>query len=359
MSRFEQGTIIGERYAIDSYINEGGMQYVYKAHDRLLDRYVALKTPKNSSATKRFKQSAILSAKVNHHNIAKTLDYVRDGEDRYLIEELIDGTDLQQALLSRAQFIDPHLAARIFNYLAKGLAAAHHANVVHRDLKPTNIMVTGKHSLTSIKITDFGIATMAKDELVEAIEGGDSTLSMSQTAVGALPYMAPEAIESPRTVSAAADIWSIGAMFYQLITGALPFGNGLKAVQRIMNVDITPPPAFVLSNPQFRPLAESLLSISLSCLKKNPKDRPTADSLVSACSRLCYATAQRHEGQINNFLHKAWGFISQEENNVFFHKESVYGPNPIKIGAHVNFSKYDGGGSFRAHPVLIYDDQPE
>ncbi|MDP3847203.1 MAG: serine/threonine-protein kinase [Pseudomonas sp.] len=359
MTQHAAGNIIGNRYTIHGQIGEGGMQYVYKAHDQLLDRFVALKTPKNSSATKRFKRSAIVAAKVNHHNVAKTLDYVREGDNRYLIEELIEGKDLQEALLVKSKFLDPYLAARVFNQLAKGLAAAHHAGVIHRDLKPSNVMVSGEYSLTSLKITDFGIAKMAGEELTDAAMGGPSTISMSQTAVGALPYMAPEAIETPHEVGPPADVWSIGAMYYQLITGLLPFGNGLKAVQKILNVDIEPAPNFLLRNPQFSPLAKELLSIALSCLKKSPNERPTADELVSKCCQLCYAVAPRHEGTINNFLHNSWGFISQEDGNVFFHKESVYGPNSIKKGASVNFSKYDGGGAFRAHPVLIYDDEKE
>lgn len=359
MALHAAGNTIGERYTIHSLIGEGGMQYVYKAHDSLLDKFVALKTPKNNSATKRFKRSAIVAAKVNHHNVAKTLDYVKDGENRYLIEELIEGSDLQQALLTRTKFIDPYTAARIFNYLAKGLAAAHHAGVIHRDLKPTNIMVSGEYSLSALKITDFGIAKMADEELTDAALGGPSTLSMSQTAVGALPYMAPEAIESPREVTTQADIWSAGAMFYQLITGVLPFGNGLKAVRSILDATIEPHPPFLLSNPQFSPLAKELLNIAYACMKKLPSERPSADELVKMCSRLCYSTSPRLEGSINNFLHNSWGFISQEDGNVFFHKDSVYGLNPIRKGASVNFSKYNGGGAYRAHPVLIYDDHPE
>ena len=125
------GDVIGDRYEIQADVGEGGMQFVYAAYDRLIGRMVALKTPKNSSATKRFKRSAIVAAKVNHPNIAKTLDYVRgEGESRYLIEELIEGQDLQDALLRRSGCLDPFSAAKVFHYLAKGVAAAHHAGVV-------------------------------------------------------------------------------------------------------------------------------------------------------------------------------------------------------------------------------------
>ncbi|WP_434672645.1 serine/threonine-protein kinase [Pseudomonas sp. R1-15] len=350
-----QGDVIGGRYEITGFIGQGGMQYVYKATDLVMLRDVALKTPKNSSATKRFKRSAVVAAKVNHHNVAKTLDYIRDGDNRYLIEEYVAGADLQVALLTNNSFIDPYLAARIFHYLAKGLAAAHHANVVHRDLKPTNIMIGGGYSLTDIKITDFGIAKMADEELIDAAEGGDSTLTTSQTAVGALPYMAPEAIERPREVGPSADVWSIGAMIFQLVTGQLPFGSGLKAVMRILRDPPSAIPVFVLNNPQFSPLANDLLTIANACMNKDPAARPTADDLVMSCGQLCYARSTRVEGVIGEFNYQAWGYINSNRQRVFFHKSSVYGPKPIVDGSRVLFSSYAGGGADRAHPVVIVD----
>lgn len=349
------GDTIGDRYVIVGFVGEGGMQYVYRAKDKLMKRVVALKTPKNSSAVKRFKRSAIVAAKVNHHNVAKTLDYVREGDNRYLIEELVEGQDLQEALLQRSSFIDPYLAAKVFHYLAKGLAAAHHVNVVHRDLKPTNIMVAGGYSLEQIKITDFGIAKMAGEELAEAAEGGNSTMTASQTAVGALPYMAPEAIERPRDVGPPADVWSVGAMMYQLITGELPFGNGLKAVLRILQEPPIAAPAFVMANPQFSPLAKELLDISLKCLNKCPGDRPSADDLVKMCGMLCYSQRGRVESVIDSYKYNAWGFIGLKNPKVFFHKSSVYGPKSIMNGSVVLFASHSGGGADRAHPVIILD----
>jgi len=164
------GDLIGDRYLVQGDVGEGGMQFVYAAYDQIADRVVALKTPKNKSAVKRFRRSAIVAAKVNHPNVAKTLDYVRAGDDRYLIEELIVGEDLQKALLHRTSFLDPYSAARVFHHLAKGVAAAHHAGVVHRDLKPTNVMVVGGYSLNELKVTDFGIAKMAGEVLLKAVK---------------------------------------------------------------------------------------------------------------------------------------------------------------------------------------------
>ena len=343
--------VVGDRYEILRYLGEGGMQYVYQAKDRLTDRLVALKTPKNKSASKRFKRSAVVAAKVNHPNVAKTLDYLKIDSQRYLVEELIDGSDLKAALLQETAFLDPYLVAKVLHHLAKGVAAAHHAGVIHRDLKPTNIMVVGGYSLHELKVTDFGIAKMAGEELKEAVEGGDASMSASQTAVGALPYMAPEAIDDPATVGPPADIWSIGAMTYQLLCGEYPFGQGLRAVPKIMAAVLPETPAFLLANPQFAPLAREILEIALSCLKKNSAERPTADQLVEKCSALCYTSSPRRQGVVSDFRHGAWGFIRTPEDSVFYHRECVYGPMPL-VGDPVLFSSYDGGGADRALPVV-------
>lgn len=100
----KDGDIIGNRYEIIRYVGEGGMQYVYQARDRVTERLVALKTPKNSSATKRFRRSAIVAAKVNHPNVAKTLDYLKTDSQRFLVEEFIEGSDLKGALLQETAF---------------------------------------------------------------------------------------------------------------------------------------------------------------------------------------------------------------------------------------------------------------
>jgi serine/threonine-protein kinase len=350
------GDLIGGRYEIKQYLAEGGMQFVYVARDRLTDRLIALKTPKDKSATKRFRRSAIVAAKVNHPNVAKTLDYVRVGDQRYLIEELIEGKDLKAALLEDAAFLDPYLAAKVFHHLAKGVAAAHHAGVVHRDLKPTNVMVVGDYSLMELKVTDFGIAKMASEELQEAVEGGEASMTTSQTAVGALPYMAPEAIDRPMEVGAPADIWSIGAMMYQLLSGQYPFGQGLKAVPQIIAAKPPEVPAFLMANPQFAPLAKDLMDIALSCLKKDPAERPTADQLVERCSELCYTSSPRQLGIVNDFRYGAFGFIGTPTGNVFFHRECVYGPMP-QVGDRVFLASYDGGGAPRALPVVKLNDQ--
>jgi len=345
------GDIIQERYRIIGNIGEGGMQFVYAAEDLVLKRKVALKTPKNDSAKKRFRRSAVVSARVNHPNIAKTLDYLEDNNRKYLIEELIEGDDLDKAFLKKTKCLDPYLAARVFHYLVKGLAASHHAGVIHRDLKPTNIMVTNGFQLTSIKITDFGIAKMADEEIADAVEGGNESISASSTVVGALPYMAPEAIDSPREVGKPADIWSIGAMMFELLTGNRPYGSGLKAVAKIQEAKPPTFPTFLTSNPQFAPLNENLIQLVLQCLQKDPHSRPNADAIVFQCGDLCYPVEERLVGTVREILHNAYGFINVAGSDVFFHFDCVYGDRPI-IGDSVMLSKFEGEGACRAHPVV-------
>ncbi|NJO17819.1 MAG: serine/threonine protein kinase [Thioploca sp.] len=153
----QKNDLIMERYEIENYLAEGGMQEVYKAYDQKLERLVVVKTPKNESAHKRFKRSAQVSAKINHPNVAKTLDFSEDNNS-YLVEEFIEGNDLGTRLEKEFNFLDPHLAAHVIHHLVKAIAIAHRFDIFHRDLKPSNIMVSNDPNLYHIKLTDFGIA---------------------------------------------------------------------------------------------------------------------------------------------------------------------------------------------------------
>ena len=347
------GDVIGQRYRIDSYIGAGGMQEVYEAHDLLLRRAVALKVPKTNSAEKRFQRSAIVSAKVNHVNVAKTLDYLEEQKSAYLVEEFVQGKDLSRVLREDMRIIDPLMAAYIFHRLAKGLAASHHAGVIHRDLKPSNVIAVGGALLTDVKITDFGIAKMAEEEIAEAVEGGDESLTASDTAIGALPYMAPEMIESMKNGGKHSDIWSLGAMLFELISGNKPFGAGLKAVPAILKAKLPAMPAQIKNNKQFERAGEEIYALIGKCMQADPTARLTADQLVSECGKLCYPLSAREFGKVSKFDNGAWGFIQPESGSgVFFHKESLYGSSSIAKGDRVWFSRHIGGGNDRAFPVI-------
>ena len=346
--------LIDNRYEILGFIGEGGMQQVYRALDLVLRREVALKVPKNSSAQKRFKRSAVVSAKVNHPNVAKTLDYIETDLSPYLIEEFISGKDLKEGLLQQLGIVDPYLTAKILHHLAKGVAASHNAGVIHRDLKPSNIMFTGEFNLSEIKITDFGIAKMAEEEIINAVEGGESSTSASSTVMGALPYMAPEMIKEARKAGKPSDIWALGAMMYELLSGQKPFGFGLTVIRNILEDPAPQKPGFIDEKLQFKPLGNELYRLIIECLDKNPANRPTADNLVQRCEDLCYPVVERQIGECN-YLHPEWSWgtiLSDNGKTIFFHFDSVYGNQPT-LGSRVCFSAFPGSPYQRAHPVVV------
>ena len=346
--------LVGDRYQVLEFIDQGGMQQVYRALDTTFGKQVALKTPKNSSAEKRFTRSAQLCAKITHPNIAKTLDYFESDGSFYLVEELIDAENLGTRLARDYDYLDPHLVAHLLHHLARGVAASHHVQVFHRDLKPSNIMVSADSNFNEVKITDFGIAKMAEAEFDEALREGEASITTSQTVVGALPYMAPELIERPTQASLQADIWSLGAITYLLVSGKYPFGSGLQAVPKILEARVPGKPKLFGKRAKFRPLTEEMWEIISACLSRDPVDRPTADELVERCDKLCYSLALRGVGRVTNFRIKAgqWGFISTDElGDVFFHADSFYGGRP-RIGQRVSYAAFPGSPSPRAFPVL-------
>jgi serine/threonine-protein kinase len=347
------GDVVGGRYKVQKYIGQGGMQEVYLANDTLLDRPVALKSPKSPSAKKRFKRSAVLSAKVNHNNVAKTLDYLEDGDQFYLIEEYVRGCDLGAFLHDYVKTFDPFAAARALHHLAKGLAASHHVNVVHRDLKPSNVMIEGGRAFDEFKITDFGIAKMAAEEIDEAASGDVEGLTGSQTALGALPYMAPETIDDIRAVGKPADVWALGALTFELLTGRKPFGSGYKAVPLIQAAELPSLPTSTTAKVQFKQFSEALYTVIADCIRKNPSDRLTADKLVARCEELHYSNDRRHFGTIDS-VRGNYGFIKRTgAEDTMFHRSSVYGNSGVGVGQRVWFASYPGSPRKRAFPVVL------
>lgn len=347
----KSGDMIGGRYEIGNFLGAGGMQEVYLARDRVLERDTALKVPKNAASERRFQRSAILSAKVNHPNAAKTLDYVEEGDRFYLIEEFISGRDLSK-IRTRMPMMDPYLVAHILHHLAKGIAASHHVGIVHRDLKPSNVMLSGDFSFKVVKITDFGIAKMAHAEFEEVAEKGEDSLTSSSTVMGALPYLSPEMISSPKTADKPADVWAAGAMAYELLTGQKPFGRGLQAVEKIRREPLPELPPVCLEKTQFRPLVQEIYSIVKKCLEKEASERPTADQLIQSCEMLCYPDCVRSIGRVGyQPEHRRWGFVSVFPEDVFFHVASVYG-GVVSVGDEVCYTPFPGNPKPRAHPVI-------
>lgn len=354
MSILAVGDCVGDddRYVIEGEVGRGGMQEVYRAFDDKLRRPVAVKVPQDAKVALRFSESAVISARVNHPNVAKTLDYFEDGAGKFfLVEELIQGPNLRQ-VATLFERLDPHAVSHVLHHLSRGIAASHRVSVVHRDLKPSNILVAGGLAFEALKITDFGIAKMAGKEIGDAVSGGDETTQSSRTAKGALPYMAPEIIDDPRTPSPPADVWAIAAIAWELLTGRPPFGTGLKAVTAIVSGNKPTLSNDITAHLQFGPLALAVGSVILRCFEPNPARRPSAEQLVSLCDDLCYQPLVREVGVIESYPRPSYGFIrSKSSESVFFHVQNVLGPRPLQ-GTAVWYSKFKGKPYSRAIPVV-------
>jgi predicted Ser/Thr protein kinase len=201
------------------FIGKGGMGAVYKARQPALDRLVALKILPPQAAggagfAERFNREARALAKLNHPNIVAVHEFGQAGGSPFFIMEFVDGLTLRQ--LEQAGRLSPGEALRIVPQICEALQFAHDAGIVHRDIKPENILIDKKGR---VKIADFGIA-----KIIGGQEGG-SGMTGSRQAMGTPHYMAPEQVEQPQTVDHRADIFSLGVVFYEMLTGQLPLGR--------------------------------------------------------------------------------------------------------------------------------------
>ncbi len=200
-------------------IGVGGMGAVYKARQTRLDRFVALKILSDSHAAspafaERFNREALALARLNHPNIVTVYDYGQSGGLFYLLMEYVDGVNLRQAM--KAGSFTPQQALGLVPKVCDALQFAHDEGILHRDIKPENLLLDRRGR---VKIADFGIAKLVgcKDRPV--------TLTASGAALGTPAYMAPEQLEKPAEVDHRADIYSLGVVFYEMLTGELPLGR--------------------------------------------------------------------------------------------------------------------------------------
>jgi serine/threonine-protein kinase len=351
------GAVVFDRYLVEGFVGEGGMQEVYRAKDLALDRIVALKTPKNDHGSKRFQRSAIVSAKIRHPSVATTLDYFVVGERAFLAEEFIVGVDLKKIMAETYIFLDPALTAHLATHLAKGLAACHEENIWHRDLKPANIMVTDELVFSEVKITDFGIAKMVEEEFKDDSEGGaESSITGSQTLVGAAPFMAPEHMFTPKSADKRADIWSFGAILYNLMCGAPPFGRSFASIAVALQSGAVyaPPPQWMKQKTQFLSVHDGLWEIIRTCLVVDPALRPTARQLVQKLSALCFSVYPRIKGTTKGYILPGGrsSFVQSSEGDALYHLDSYFKEGRIMAGEYVAFSIHPGTPSGRAFPVV-------
>lgn len=203
------------QYRVDSLLGEGGMGTVYQATDTLLERPVAMKMLhphllNQNTFMERFRNEALILARLNHPNIAVVYNFLQDGTDYFMAMEYVEGESLE-TLLRRAGSLPAAIAAEIVRQGLEGLAHAHRKNILHRDIKPANLMLTPEGV---VKLMDFGIARMA----------GEQRLTQANRIVGTLEYMAPELIQG-EAPSPASDIYAMGVLLYELLSGKLPFAS--------------------------------------------------------------------------------------------------------------------------------------
>ena len=226
------GRLLGGRYQVQDRIGTGGMATVYRGQDEVLGRTVAIKTmlpqyANDPSFAARFKQEAQAAAALQSPYIVSVYDWGKDGDTYYIIMEYLRGTDLKSGIKKHGA-LDCKKVAQIGSQIAQALSVAHRHDIIHRDIKPQNIMVLRDGS---VKVADFGIACLA-----------NSANTLTQEALGSVHYMSPEQARGDRT-DARSDIYSAGVVLYEMLTGRLPFegDNAVSvAIQHLSSVPLSP-----------------------------------------------------------------------------------------------------------------------
>ena len=263
--------VIDGKYRIEQLIGRGGMGAVYRARDVRLDRLVALKVVRaellnDGDSRRRFRREAQIVARLQHPSIVSVYDYgtFADG-GAYLVMELVRGEDLRH-VLQREGRIDPARALRILTSVCGGVEAAHREGVLHRDLKPENILLPGRE--VEAKVLDFGVAKVMTDDRRDddATVAHGSLATAAGIIVGTPAYMATEQLHG-QAPDARTDVFSLGVIAFEMLTGELPFGRGSLA-------DIVLAHARgVISNPQ-HPLPPDLDPVIRAALHRDPDQRP-------------------------------------------------------------------------------------
>ncbi len=264
------GSVVGNRYEILDYIGRGGMGMIYKAHDRVLDEIVALKTLRPQIANdqdmvKRFVAEIKLARKIRHRNVCAIHDYGQDGSLIYISMEYIEGIDLKKILTEKGPF-PPQEAFEIAIQVAKGLEAIHEAGVIHRDLKTHNLM---RDSRGVVKLLDFGIAKQQDKE---------SGMTGTGQLVGTPEYMSPEQVRG-KAIDHRSDLYALGIVVFEAFTGQVPFHGDTPIITLFKHLEEPPP----LTGPRARLLPHAAVPVLARMLAKAPADRyATAGDIIEA-----------------------------------------------------------------------------
>lgn len=284
INRFSPGEVLAGRFQVARFIAAGGMGEVYEARDLELQEILAIKTIKletlqSSNALDRFKREVHLARKVTHPNVCRVFDLFRHKSETseevvFVSMELLQGQSLSDRI-KRAGRLSPQEALPLIEQICLGLAAAHRVGIVHRDFKPGNVMLVPTDQPARIRaaITDFGLAFRF---------GSDANLTTdfatTRGILGTPAYMAPEQIEG-REVTSAADIYALGLVIHEIVTGVLPFASEPSLSMMLKRLH-APVPSPRLLMPSLDAAWESAI---LRCLEREPSERfQTVDELVRA-----------------------------------------------------------------------------
>ena len=266
----KEGTVIGERYEVVGRIGSGGMADVYKAKDTKLNRFVAVKVMKpefanDSSFISKFRREAQAAAGLANPNIVNVYDVGEDQGIYFIVMELVEGITLKEYIAKKGK-LSVREATSIAIQVCMGLAAAHNQKIVHRDVKPQNIIIStdGK-----VKVTDFGIARAA------------SSNTISANAMGSVHYSSPEQVRGGYS-DARADIYSVGITLYEMVTGRVPFDGETTVAIAIKHLqdEMEPPTKFTPDLPV------SLEQIIYKCTQKSVDRRyQSMDDVIADLKR--------------------------------------------------------------------------
>ena len=269
------------RYEVLGELGQGAMGVVYKAKDPLIDRVVAIKTINLSLAMDekdeyegRFYQEAKAAGRLNHPNIVTIYDVGKSGDVAYIAMELLEGRELRE-IMNEGTLLPIDQVLNIVAQVARGLAYAHEHEIVHRDVKPSNIMVIRDGQ---VKITDFGIARMASS----------SVRTQTGMVLGSPKYMSPEQVMG-KALDQRSDIFSLGVMLYEMLTGQAPFdGENVNAIMyQTLNAVVAPP------NMQNPAVPEMVNFIVAKALAKGVEDRYQSAKDLADDLRACLDTLPR------------------------------------------------------------------